>query len=193
MKKTIKKHKKTTKEERSCINTFDCKDNLILENHSISATAKKLKINSGSICHALKQNRRCVGIKKYRFVSVAPIVYAHDRIKYIGITLLQHAAAIKCENQPPECNKKPCLLQQTNEDEQQKLNHKNQRTTPFTVHHVHSNTFIGQFTSKKEAYEKIEALTGVKPNPGSVYQCLNGPRHHTGGFEFKYVQNDDNI
>ena len=55
------------------------------------------------------------------------------------------------------------------------------------------NTFIGQFTSKKEAYEKIEALTGVKPNPGSVYQCLNGPRHHTGGFEFKYVQNHDNI
>ena len=67
-----------------------------------------------------------------------------------------------------------------------------QKSTDNTIYRP-SRPFIGQFTSKKEAYEKIEALTGVKPNPGSVYQCLNGPRHHTGGFEFKYVQNDDNI
>ena len=163
-KKKSKKQPKKKKEGRTCINTYDYNTGkLLLERMSISSTARKLKINSGSICNCFKGERNRV--KNYRFVSV----YAHDHIN-IGISMLQQAAK-KC--------KKPM--------EKGKV----QRMTPFIIFNFETNKIIGQFTSKQESIDTIETLTGERLNPGSVYQCLIGKRKQTGGYGFKYVLNDD--
>ena len=186
-KKNMKSVVKTEKVDRSCINTFDFNNGkLILEGTTISATAKKLKINSGSICRVLQGTRHRV--KRYRFVDVNK--YAHDHThKNIGISSLQHAA-MYCENELLDSNVNAGItllhhaaIKCENEPE-------NTRNAPFIVRHFGSKETVGKFTSKQKAIDAVESLTGEKLNPGSIYQCLNGTRNKTGVYEFKYVQNE---